>query len=184
MVNHLHALDRLDLNRRHVTIGFETEVLSGQVVPCVGLFGLYYQILFQGDHQIGLADMPVRAVVENTRSRGIGLIALRRAVVHPFGNGRDLFVAERNVVLEFLDSDVLVDMPRRHVAGNYLLLDGSRPGPRLLIGEKRHRSDLAGPVAGHAVLLQNRRNILFIGDRIRGDRSRWRLRASGINHSQ
>ena len=36
--------------------------------------------------------------------------------IHPVDYGGDLFVGQRPVVLEVLDADSLIDMPRRHMA--------------------------------------------------------------------
>ena len=42
-------------------------------------------------------------------------IALRRAAVDPADDRVDLLVGQRHVVLEFLDADAAVDVPRRHL---------------------------------------------------------------------
>ena len=44
----------------------------------------------------------------------------------------DLLIAQRHVVLELLDADAAVDVPRRHLTGRDAVLDGPRPRPRLL----------------------------------------------------
>ena len=46
------------------------------------------------------------------------------------------------------------------VAVRHLIPDRLRPRPRVLVGEQRHRPDLAGPVAAHAVLVEDRRDVL------------------------
>ena len=57
--------------------------------------------------------------------------------------------------------------PRRHLAGHHLVLDRARPGPHVLVGDERHRRDLAGPMADDAVLVEDRRDVLRERRRLR-----------------
>src|SRR5439155_7570258 len=41
----------------------------------------------------------------------------------------------------------------------HLFLDRARPGAGVLIGQKRHRRGLAGPVAFHAAVVEDRRDV-------------------------
>ena len=59
-------------------------------------------------------------------------IALRRSAVDPADDRVDLLVGERHVVLELLDADAAVDVPRRHLARRHALLDRAGPGTRFL----------------------------------------------------
>ena len=81
-----------------------------------------------------------------------------------FDDGGDFVVGERSIVAEVLDADVLVDEPRRHLARDDLLLDRPGPGPRLLVGQQRHRRDAARPMARLAVLLEDGRDVFREGD--------------------
>src|SRR6185436_6809888 len=55
--------------------------------------------------------------------------------------------------------------PRRHLAFDDAVPDGSRPRPRALIIQQRHRADLAWPMAVLAVLLKNRQDVFRKGHR-------------------
>ena len=70
---------------------------------------------------------------------------------------------ERDVVLELLDAEVLLDEPRRHHPGARTeagpRLDGARPGPDLFVGDERHRRDAAGPMALLTASLQDGRDV-------------------------
>ena len=93
------------------------------------------------------------------RRRQVGPVAQRRAGVDPAHDGLDLLVAQRPVVDEVLDAHGLVEMPRRHLPRLDPRLDRARPGPRLLVGDQRHRGHAAHPVAGLALLLQDGRDV-------------------------
>ena len=97
--------------------------------------------------------------------RQVGGIAARRAGVGPRGDRRDLGVAQRRVVLELLDAHVALDVPGRHDAVGHARLDGPRPRPHVLVGHQRHRRVGAGPMARLARPLENRRDVLGVGDR-------------------
>ena len=61
-----------------------------------------------------------------------------------------------------------VCVPRRHRALHDVVLDRTRPGSGVLIGNERHRRDLARPVTGRAVLVKDRRDVLGEGHRRSG----------------
>ncbi len=137
------------------------------------------------DDQIGLAER-VSAVVgvgEPDRRRRLGLVARRRAAVHPREDGVDLLVAETALVRE--DPLGGVGKPRRHLAAFDLQRDGAGPRPRVLIGHERHRRDQAAdvlprrPVARHAIGLEDRRDLLVKGHGVGGIASG---RGSGQHH--
>ena len=98
-------------------------------------------------------------------------VALRRAGVDPLGDRLDLLVGERAIVLEFLDADGLVDVPGRHLSRLHAVLDRPRPGPRLFERDERHRRDRIGPVAGFALVLEDRRDVFGECRRLCGCRS-------------
>ena len=68
-------------------------------------------------------------------------------------------VGERPVVLELLDPDGPVDVPRRHLSSDDARFDG--PGPRARLGKchQRHRRDVAGAMARLTLVLQDRRDV-------------------------
>ena len=103
-------------------------------------------------------------------------VALRRAGVDPADDRVDLIVGERSVVLELLDADGPIDLPRRHLAVADARLDRARPRPRLGEGHERHRRHRVGPVTGLALLLEDRRDVLGERRRLRGVGGRGRAR--------
>src|SRR4029453_3533575 len=70
----------------------------------------------------------------NPGRRHVFEVALQRALIDPGQYRRDLFIAERSIILELLDSDGLVDMPRRHLARLDSCADRARPRTCLLVG--------------------------------------------------
>ena len=99
-------------------------------------------------------------VTERLGRRQVLRIALQRAAVDPADDRVDLLVAERHVVLELLDADARVDVPRRHLARADALLDRARPRARLLVGDERHRRDRVRLMALLTLGLKNRRDVL------------------------
>ena len=69
-------------------------------------------------------------------------------------------VAQRHVVLEFLNADGLIQMPRRHGAADHALLDGFGPRTRLLVGHQRHRRHGAFAMAALAFFLKDGLDVL------------------------
>src|SRR5215469_9897985 len=86
-------------------------------------------------------------------------IAGRSACINPPDNGRDLLLAERHVVLEFLYTNIGIDMPWRHLSSDHALPDRLSPRTRFLIRQKRHRSHRTGAMTILALLLQYRRDV-------------------------
>jgi len=147
-------------------------VLAGLVRPRSGL-----------DDQIRLGlpkqrrEIPDLFVRPRLRRWHVLHVALRGARINPLRNGGDLVVAQRPVVLEFLDAHGLVDVPGRHLSIRHARLDRARPRPRLFISGERHRRDRVGPMARFALLLEDRRNVFRerrlrrnVGQGRRGDR--------------
>src|SRR2546425_9230790 len=96
--------------------------------------------------------------------RHVSRIPTHRAAVRPFRNSGYLVVAQRRIVVKFLNPDVLLDVPRRHHAslGSDAgpLLHGARPRPRVLVRDERHRRDAVRAMAVLTAPLQNRRDVL------------------------
>ncbi len=126
------------------------------------------------DDQVGfllpelLGEVPALLGRPFLRGRHVLRIALRRAGVDPADHRVDLFVAERAIVLEVLNPDGLVDVPRRHLTRPDAIPDRARPRPCLFVGDQGHRRDRIRPVTGLALLLENAGNIFREGRRRRG----------------
>ena len=142
---------------RHVHVFLESWI-DDDVDELVGTASLEHVRLRHPDHD-GRLNVPRIEIAELARRRHVGGIALGCALVHPLHDRVDLLVRERWIVLVLLDADVLVDEPRRHLAGRDLGLDRARPRTRVLVGEKRHRRHHARPMAGLTRSLQDRRDV-------------------------
>ena len=88
------------------------------------------------------------------RGRRIGRVTFRRSGIGPLADGVDLRGGEPGIVGESYRG--LCGEPWRHRARKHRLANRLRPGTHLLVGEQRHRADLARAVARLAVLLKNR----------------------------
>ena len=90
------------------------------------------------DDQIRLAvlggELPGSRVVPHFGLGHVFQVALRRAGSHPCEYGLDLLIGERTIVLEFLDTDRLVDVPRRHLTRAHALRDRAHPRTHFLVG--------------------------------------------------
>jgi hypothetical protein len=86
-------------------------------------------------------------------------IAFGRARIDPANDRVDLRVAQRHVVLEIVDADAHVDMPRRHLTRDDTLLDGTCPRARILIRDQRHRRDRIRLMALLTLVLENGRDV-------------------------
>src|SRR5262245_28588954 len=75
--------------------------------------------------------LPVQRGRGRAEWRHVGRITFGGAVIDPLDDGRDLGVGERHVVLELLDADALVDVPRWHLTLDYTSADRFRPGASL-----------------------------------------------------
>ena len=119
------------------------------------------------DNEVRLAEPPMAGRRPHPRRRRVGGIAPRRAAVHPLRNRRDLRVAQGRIGVVL--ADCAAAEPRRHVAVADLLLDGTRPRPRIFVRLQRKRRHVTGPVTILAGLLKDRQDV-FRERRIRGDR--------------
>ncbi len=119
------------------------------------------------EDQVGLADRPRAVVPEVDRRRQVGGVALRRSVVGPRLDHRQLFVAQRRVVLEVLDADVLLDVERRHgahaVADRRAVSNAPDAPPHLVVRGEREGSAAPGAVAALAAALKDGRDVLGEG---------------------
>ena len=113
----------------------------------------------RGHDHVGL-DGPGPELLKLDHGRRVLGVAPRRTVLHPVADRRDLVVGQRLVVLEALQADLGVDVPRGHLARFDLGPDRPRPRTGLLIGHQRHGRHVVGPVAHLAGALQNRLDVL------------------------
>ncbi len=125
---------------------------------------------------VWLGNGPAGDEVE--RRRQIFGVALGRTRVRPGGNGIDLRLGQRAVILKLLGVPIL--KPWRHGPGDHHLLYRQRPGARIFIGHHREGRAFSRAMTALAVLLHNGCNILGEGHiRWMGDgnfRSRvWRV---------
>ena len=135
----------------------------------------HIEVLGHLDDHVRL-DIP--AVMKGDRSRLVLRVAFHRAAVRPRTERHDFRVGQSLVVRE---------MPVRRIRepGRHLPLDDSgldrfRPRTRVLVGQERHRRDLARAMARLTVLLQNRQHMLVERD---GSSRRILLR-HGVNRSR
>src|SRR5262249_52296756 len=134
--------------------------------------------LLRLDDQVWSADRPFRSVAPLARRRHIGEVATRCTAIGPLRNFGDFLVAQRRIVVELLNPDILFDIPWRHDtrfrAKTGTQLHGARPRPGVLIGDERHRRYAIGPVAVLAAALKDWRDVLR--ERDVADRAgRWSL---------
>ena len=100
---------------------------------------------------------PVRPI---HRIRQVRPVSFRRTVIGPGHQCRYLFVAEREVVLVFLDAYGGIEMPGRHDSAANVFPDQRRPDSHLLVCLERHRTYAARLMATLALLLQNPRDFV------------------------
>ena len=112
------------------------------------------------DDEIGwsqlLRGLPFVGVWPLPWTRHVFEITEGRAAIDPSNDGIDLRLAERHVILEFLDSHGGVNVPWRHLTGDHTFADRLRPGACLFVSHQRHRRHRPGVMALLALLLENR----------------------------
>src|SRR5438445_1652787 len=120
------------------------------------------------DDEVGLSQLlrglPFVGVWPLPWTRHVFEITEGCAAVDPSNDGIDLRLAERHVILEFLDSHGGVNVPWRHLTGNHTLADRLRPGACLFVSRQRHRRHRPGVMALLALLLQNRCHVFGKGN--------------------
>ena len=130
--------------------------------------------LGQGEHEVGRAERP--GLRELRRRREVGGIALRGPRVHPLSQERDLPVAEPALPLEPALSRL--GRPWRHVARRRHRRDLLRALPRAVVGEQAERTGPARTMAGCAVGVHDRGDVLVERDR------RLRVHVGGDDHAR
>ena len=104
--------------------------------------------------------------------RQVSPVTQGRSAINPASDRLDLIVAQGDVVLELLDADRLVQIPRRHLARLGPSFHGRCPRPDFLVGGQRHRRHAVRLMARLALLLKNRRDIFGEGRDARRDPAR------------
>ena len=110
--------------------------------------------------QVRLAQRPLGRHALHAGQR-IGAFAARRACFHPVHERLDLFRAQVLGVGEM--AHARVGVVGRHPVGADHLADHRREALDHLVAGQLHRPDAAGRVAGHAALLEDRGDVLHIG---------------------
>ena len=168
------------------THGFPSRALRGQVVDLADLHCFHIPVMLEGNvDRLDLAPPICDSTLDEDLIRfhdqvrldppavfthriqlhlQVRRVALRRAVVGPGLDLRELLVRQRRVLLVVLDADVLLDIPRRHrahaVPDRRLVPDPRGvPSNFLIVGES-HGARPARAVALHAAPCQNRRDVL------------------------
>src|SRR5438093_12780926 len=105
---------RLNLDGLDITIlgkaGIRDYVLPGIRGLCRNR-----EVLWHLHDKVRRADAPFVVVIEFTRPRHVGRIALGTARIHPLRDRADLLVRERYAVFELADAVVRADVPWGHV---------------------------------------------------------------------
>src|SRR5262249_46894024 len=107
------------------------------------------EVLRHFDDHVRL-DIP--SILERNRCGFIFFVTLGSARVRPCADGFDFGIIQTSIVSEVSVSRVR--KPRRHLVADNGLLHSLGPRTRLVVGEERHRSNLARPVTCLAILLQ------------------------------
>ncbi len=149
---HLDPLDPLVLGEA----GGEDDVLVGDGAGCRHL-----ELDRHLEDDVGRTDAPAVAPLDRRR-RVLG-VTLRPAALRPSHQRVDLGWRQGAVVGEAPVRRI--GEPRRHQLLLHGGADGLGPRPRLLVGQERHRPDLAGPVAALAVPLEDRLDVAVEGER-------------------
>ena len=141
--------------------------------------GLHRPLDRQLEDEVGLAELP--AAREGRRRRQVGGVAARRAGADPRDDGVDVLLRQAAVVAHL--HAVCGSAPHGGIsrATTLSLIDRAH-GPRRLVREERHRPDLARPMAAHAVLVEDRRDVLGERGRIGRRRGRRLGRHAGGRH--
>ena len=113
------------------------------------------------EHEVRLAQRPVRRRMRLLRQRIIAL-ATRRARLDPVDHRADLVGRKPAIVLELADRRIR--MPGRHRLGADRLADHRREHLHLIVVRHRKRRDAAGLVTDNALLLEDRRHVLRVGN--------------------
>ncbi len=112
------------------------------------------------------------------RDRLVARIAFRRAGAYPVADAIDLGIGEPALVRK--RSVSLLRLPRRHHVLRRHRRDLLRAARGILVGEQGERRNLAGAMAGGAVLVQNRRDVLV--ERRRRRDAGMHIRRAGRQH--
>src|SRR5262249_41832352 len=131
---------------------------DNRLVPLILRLRLYGE-LWRLDQQIGRTKLagkvPHGDIRPLLRRRHVLRIALRRTGRDPLEDRIDLRVAERAIVLEFLNPYALVEMPRRHLSGANARANRTHPRAHVFITDERHRSHRLGSMTRFTFFLED-----------------------------
>ena len=119
----------------------------------------------QSGDEVGFAELPL-AIREDRWGGRLGQVAGGCTGLGPGDESVDFRLVERTLVREA--AGPAGGVPGRHGAVGDPASDRLRPGPHLVVGPERHRADLTGPMAAHAVLVQHRGHLAREGGGIGG----------------
>ena len=110
-----------DFNGSHPALLGQTRLNDRPVPSVLGDSG--YGVRWRFDDHVGraikqLCEVPHAVVGELLRRRHVTRVTARRASIDPAHNHVNLFTSERPVILEGLDADVRINVPRRHLSLN------------------------------------------------------------------
>ncbi len=151
---YLRAHDPLVLGE----VGRDAEILVWY--PAARRLGRHVERLRHREHHVRLAQTP--ALGERERSGQVLVVTFRHPTGDPGQQRLAVLLRQRAVVRELAKERVGV--PRRHALLVDDLANGVGPGHRVVVGQQRHRSDLARAVAFLTVLLHNAADVLGIRD--------------------
>ena len=150
-----------DLDGLHPALLGKSGLGRGTEPLVLGLGG--QRVRLGADDQVGfpeaLGELPHARIRELRRGRQVRLVAKGHVAVEPGDEGVHLLVGQAPIVLELLNADGAVDVPRRHDPRGHLLADARRVALDGLVGHERHRRDRPRLVADLTVLLEYRRHV-------------------------
>ena len=142
-----YVVNLTDLNGFHVAVFSQTSWSRCYITPPVRCRALD-EHLFCGDNEVRFAQLPADVIRELKWLGQVCRVAFRSSVTGPRRDCRDLSVAERRVVFEVLNTNVLLNIPGRH--GTHAVTDPcATRHPRsvrsdLIVGDQRHWSTAIG----------------------------------------
>ena len=130
------------------------------------------------DNQIGLAQLPSGS--EPGRLRLSGGVAFRHALLHPLLNQRDIAVIEPAVVAIRVRSRLR--FPRRHQARGSSRGNNASLVPDVLIRKQSERRSLPRTMAGRAMVVNDRCDLLIESDRLSRRQRDYKYQCEKVAH--
>ena len=153
------AVARNDLRRSHPDVALEWQLHIGKQPRTLALREHFH--LRRLDDQIGRSPTwMIPALCKLRRSGHVALVPERRARIGPRRDLLDFCLTQPPIVMPL--AGLPFGVPRWHLAGGDLALDGAGPWPHFLVRHERHRRHLAGTMARDAFGVQERSNVLRV----------------------